>query len=288
MTVPATDNEISMNIVGAVRNGGSALKETIHRIEDLSKRLGQHSVIIATNDNTDDTDQILSEYKERCAEVQVIRLDGMISGISERVERITAARNSILESLEKSSFDNTLTLMLDLDGPNVRLNPEAVLAAAKRSEFSWDAVFANSTPAYYDLYALRCQGWCEEDVWQQIHNARKPLFGKRKWRRSLLKTMIHDRQFHIPADCGLIPVDSAFAGAGLYKTQALHGLRYKCRDEENRLVCEHVLFHQEMRSRGARLYIDPALTTTAPQEHLGEGSGAPFPSNIQTLSSGAT
>ncbi|RBW53686.1 hypothetical protein DS906_17230 [Ruegeria sp. A3M17] len=288
MTVPATDNTVSMNIVGAVRNGGSALKETIHRIEDLSKRVGQYSVIIATNDNTDDTDQTLSEYAKRCAEVQIIRLDGVISGISERVERITAARNSILETLEKNGRDNHLTLMLDLDGPNICLNPEAVLAAAKRSDVQWEAVFANSRPAYYDLYALRCRGWCEQDVWQAIHNARKPLFGRQKWRRNLLKTMIHDRQFHIPEDCQLIPVDSAFAGAGLYKTQALRGLRYKCRDEENRLVCEHVLFHQEMRTRGARLYIDPALMTIAPQEHLGEGSGAPFPPNLQNLSSGAT
>lgn len=276
-----------MNIVGAVRNGGAALGETIDRIAALSARLDRCSVLIATNDNTDGTDQVLSNYAKRSAGVRILRLDGVVSDISERVARITAARNAILEDVEANGSDHELTLMLDMDGPNIRLNPDAVLAAARRSTPHWDAVFANSEPAYYDLYALRCKGWCDADVWQQISDARKPLLGRRKWRRNLLKTMVHDRQFHIPKNSPMIPVDSAFAGAGLYKTRALHGLRYSCRDDHGRLVCEHVMLHQKMRARGARLFIDPAFMTIAPQEHLGDSSGAPFPPQLRNPSTGA-
>ena len=277
---------LSMNIAGAVRNGGQALSETLARVDMLRARLQDSRVIIATNDNTDDTDQILDQYASDDAAVEILRLDGLSDQVPERVDRITAARNALLSQIFVDEDVLPLTLFLDMDGPNVGLDPDAVLTAAIRQSPQWDAVFANSSPAYYDLYALRCKGWCDEDVWQIIHSARKPMFGRRKWRHNLVKSMIHDRQYHIPKDCPLISVDSAFGGAGLYKSQALRGLSYTCRDEDGRLVCEHVLLHKEMRARGAKLFIDPGLTVHAPKEHLSPDSGAPLPLHLQSQLTG--
>lgn len=264
---------ISMNIVGVARNCGSALSETILKIEDLTARLDRYSIVIATNDNDDDTDQILADFSERCSELQIIRLDGLACDFPERVERICVARNSVLGHLNNS---NEFTIVLDLDGPNTCLDPVKVMRMAQRSIPHWDAVFANSRPAYYDIYALRCKGWCNEDIWKTFQNTRKPLLNRRRWRQNLLKKLVYDRQFDIPTYHPLIPVDSAFCGAGLYKTQALIGLRYSCLDSAGRLICEHVMLHQQMRARGANLFIDPAFKTNAPTEHLGEGSGALF------------
>lgn len=279
--------DVSMNIVGVVRNGGAALIESINRIEDLTTRLHRYSVTIATNDNTDRTDRVLSEFARRDPNVDLVRMDGLVSRLPDRVERITAARNAVLNRLEERDSGHDLTLVLDLNGPNVCLDAQTVLTAAQRSVPRWEGVFANSKPAYYDIYALRCAGWCDEDVWQRIQTTRKPLFGRRKWRKVLLKSAVFDRQYHIPSDMPLIPVDSAFGGAGLYKTRALRGLRYSCRDEKGDLVCEHVMLHKHLRDRGARLFIDPALTTIAPNEDLGEGSGAPFPSHLIQPETGA-
>lgn len=280
MTTSSNFDEISMNIVGVVRNGGLALAETLVKVEQLITQVERHLVVIATNDNTDQTDQVLSDFAGRNSDVQIVRLDGLVTQFPERFDRITAARNAVLEVTEDSGVENTLTLMLDLDGPSAHLNLDAILNAAQRQSPEWDAVFANSKPAYYDLYALRCQGWCEEDVWQHVNRAKEPMFKKRRWWRALLSKTVYSKQYNIPSNGMLIPVESAFAGAGLYKTDALKGLRYACRDENGGYICEHVLFHKEMRARGARLYIDTAILTIAPIEHLGEGSGAPFPDDL--------
>ncbi|UUV06630.1 hypothetical protein [Ruegeria sp. YS9] len=280
-------NAVSMNIVGVVRNGGSALIDTINRIENLSAQLHRFTVTIATNDNTDGTDQVLSDYAGQSRHVDIMRLDGLASELPNRVERITAARNAVLKKLEDQDRDLELTLVLDLDGPNTCLDAQAVLTAAQRVAPLWEGVFANPKPAYDDIYTLRCSGWCDEDVWQRIQSTRRPLFGRRKWRRSVMKSAVFDRQFHIPADTPLIPVDSAFGGAGLYKSRALRGLRYSCRDEKGQQVCEHVMLHKRLRDRGARLFIDPSLTTLATEDRLGEGSGAPFPRHLLPAASGA-
>ncbi len=267
-----------MNILGIVRNGGEALRATLERIELLRTRLAESRVIIATNDNSDDTSLILEDYATGAKAVEVLSMDGLATSHPDRVDRICHARNEVLGHLFSSTDVFPTTLVLDLDGPNEKLNSHEVLGAMSRKDPHWDAVFGNPQPSYYDLYALRCTGWCDEDVWQRIHAAKKPLFFRKRWRRDLIRSIIHDRQYRIPVTAPLIPVKSAFGGLALYRTSILDGLKYSSRDEDGNLVCEHVLLHRLMRARGARLFIDPSLTTLAPAEHLGDGSGAPLPS----------
>ncbi|MCX8954918.1 hypothetical protein OU790_15940, partial [Ruegeria sp. NA] len=99
-----------MNIVGVVRNGGAALIESINRIEALTTRLHRYSVTIATNDNTDRTDRVLSEFARRDPKVDLVRMDGLASRLPDRVERITAARNAVLNRLEERDSGHDLTL----------------------------------------------------------------------------------------------------------------------------------------------------------------------------------
>lgn len=271
---------LGMTILGVVRNGGAELPSTLQAIEALRARLPESRVIIATNDNTDDTDAVLAAYEGAAAAVTVLRLDGQMADLDERVERITRARNATLEALFATEEPLPLSLVLDLDGPNTALDPTDVLRAAQQSDVPWEGRFANQADAYYDLYALRCSGWCESDVWQEIHAWRKPLLGARKRRAALLSRLIYERQFLIPPDTAPIAVDSAFGGLGLYRTEALRGLHYDARDVAGRLTCEHVNLHRAMRAAGARLYIDPALRNLTQTEHLGPASGAPLPPRL--------
>ncbi|WP_146344314.1 hypothetical protein [Falsiphaeobacter marinintestinus] len=267
----------AMNILGVVRNGGESLPATLDAIEALRTHLPASRVIIATNDNSDGTDAVLADYCARADNVTLLRLDGEMTNVEERVERITLARNATLFALFDGSVVHPLTLVLDLDGPNSAMPAEDVLKSAGRVDIQWDGLFANQERAYYDIYALRCPGWCEEDVWQTIHAVPKPLFFRKKRHAALLARLIYDRQFHIPRNTPPIPVDSAFGGLGLYKTEALRGLRYAARDANGNLTCEHVTLHRAMRDRGANLFIDPALLNTTQHEHLGPSSGAPLP-----------
>jgi hypothetical protein len=269
-----------MNILGIVRNGGESLTATLLRIEQLRAHLKSSRVIIATNDNSDNTDDILQDYAAKNAGVDVLFLDSMAELFDERVERIAAARNAVLEHLFATNPVHPLTLVLDMDGPNTRLEPSQVLKAAARQVPHWDAVFANSLPAYYDLYALRCAGWCEQDPWRELTGLTRPRMLRSVWWRRMQRKIIYNRQYSIPTDGPLIEVESAFGGLGLYKTEALRGATYQPRDETGQITCEHATLHHSLRSAGKRLFIDPGLMTLAQTEHMGPGSGKRIPKKL--------
>lgn len=280
MRVSKDMDRLRANILGVVRNGGVELGKTLERINALRGRLLSSKVIIATNDNSDDTHQQLIDFAREDHSVYVLNLDGLIITHPDRVDRIAAARNAVLSRLFSLDEIEPFCVVLDLDGPCSNLDERSVTKALCRDDVEWEGLFANPQTAFYDLYALRCPNWCECDVWKEVDAARKPLFFRRRWRRELIRQKVFGRQYHIPTSFPAIPVDSAFGGLAIYRTGALNGLTYSSRLENGEQVCEHVSLHNRMRARGARLFIDPGLTTIAPIEHLGETSGSPFPMDL--------
>lgn len=271
-----TDRDRSLTILGVVRNGGAGLEATLHRIDDLRHRLHQSACIIATNDNADDTNDQLMAFAKRNSSATVLRLDGLVHSHPQRVERIAVARNITLATMWQQSRQPH-TLVLDLDGPNANLPGDHILALIDSADTNtWDALFANQTAGYYDLYALRHPQWCPQDPWLEIRRRRRQALNLRSKKR-LVAHLIHDRQYAIAATHPRIPVLSAFGGLALYKTSALEGAWYSARDACGQLVCEHVILHQAMVAAGMRLFIDPALLNEPPPEHLGPTSGRPFP-----------
>lgn len=75
-------------------------------------------------------------------------------------------------------------------------------------------------------------------------------------------------------------MDSAFGGLGLYRYEAAIVAKYDSRTSFEEVTCEHVPFNKVAASRGGRLYICPSMLNAAPEEHLGPGSGAPFPRHL--------
>ncbi|MFY0613156.1 MAG: hypothetical protein JXQ99_16615 [Hyphomicrobiaceae bacterium] len=268
--------DVSLTILGLVRDGGPELTKTLVAVHELRQRLHHSACIIATNDNTDNTDAVLAKFAGQNADCTVLSLDGLARAQPQRVERISVARNIVLASMWQMA-ESAYTLILDLDGPNVHLPTSRILAALETAEHEqWDALFANQSPAYYDIYALRHPEWCPLDAWLEIRRRRRAAFGLASKHR-LVAELIHDRQFAIPPTHPLIPVQSAFGGLGLYRTAALKGAWYGARDSANRITCEHVVLHQAMLANGRRLFIDPSLLNEAPAEHLGATSGRLFP-----------
>jgi hypothetical protein len=272
----------AMIVCGTVRNGGTGLSETLATIERIRIQAQQLHCIIITNDNSDGTDAVLAGWCEAHPTNEVIRMDGLTDAYPHRVDRIAAARNQYLSMLRASRFDSyPVTCVLDLDGVNASVRPDDI-AGAMLSAKSWDALFANQRRCYYDISALRHPAWSPEDAWDEVLRANRRPFRAYRRRRAVVKS-IFARQYHIPSTTRPIPVDSAFGGLGVYKTELLRGAWYGSRhgDRKGSLVCEHVILHRKMRDAGARLFIAPSLLNDAPEEHLGPGSGAPFPGEYQ-------
>lgn len=271
-----TRSNVSLTILGLVRNSASQLARALATIDAIRRRLKHSHCIIATNDNVDDTDAVLADYAGTGVGCTILTLDGLVDTHPQRVERLAMARNITLACMwQKAPLP--FTLVLDLDGPNAGLSIDQLFTTLDGAEGqSWDALFANQVPAYYDIYALRHPVWCPEDAWREVRRLRLSVIGLRS-KKALVTRLIHDRQFTIPPTQPRIPVISAFGGLGLYRTSALAGAWYGARDAAGEIVCEHVTLHEAMARRGRRLFVDPALVNEAPAEHLGPTSGRPFP-----------
>ncbi len=266
----------ALAILGTVRNGGDGLRRTLHAIDRLIARLTTAHVILATNDNEDETDKTLQDWITARERVELIRLDGLVGSVTLREDRIALGRCFLLERLFRMAQPPALTLVADLDGPNANLPVDTILEICGNRKQPWDAVFANQEEAYYDLWALRHPQWCPGDCWQELEEARSRLF-RLKRRSKLMDEIVYARQYRIPVTHPWIEVDSAFGGLGLYRTDALRGHWYSARTTGARTSCEHVALHRSMRAAGARLFIAPELLNEAPTEHLGPSSGKPFP-----------
>lgn len=278
----AQSEETQLSILGVVRNGGDALAKTLQQAETLSETVEVGHVVLATNDNTDDTMITLEEFAQYRTDTHILSLDGLSEAMPQREDRICLARNACLLTLDQLDRMSRYTLVLDLDGPNEVLPISQLAERIREPAPKWDALFANQEAGYYDIYALRHPKWCPNDCWQQFESLRRSklrLSSSSKLRRRL----VYDRQFAIRTNTDLVPVESAFGGLGLYKTSSLFGCWYSSRDDRARVSCEHVALHRLMRARGARLFIDPALRNMAPAEHLGPGHGKPFPDDFRTL-----
>jgi hypothetical protein len=278
----------SLAILGTVRNGGEGLRRTLGFIERLRSRLSCSRCVIVTNDNDDETDECLASLGRGS---EILQLDGLAAAVCERIERISLARNMGLMALRSGGKMSEYTLVLDLDGPNADLEPEAVLNLMTTRSTPWEGLFANQREAYYDLSALRHPEWCPDDCWVEYEQAKRRfnalrslgVVSNKKIKEKLKKQYVHDRQYRIPPEHPWIPVQSAFGGLGLYRSAAIEGQWYGTGARNGRPTCEHVGLHRRMVAAGARLFIVPDLLNLAPSAHLGPGSGAALPSDLKLI-----
>lgn len=267
---------------GVVRNGGPALRRSLERIDLIRQRCAYSRVIVVTNDNTDETDSTLENWRRDRSDCEIIRADGLADAMPLRVDRICAARNLYMHEIRKSArkegFRNLV--VADLDGPNEDLDPKC-LDQLESLPFHWDAVFPNQVSCYYDIYALRHERWCPADCWEEVAQdssilRRIPGLKSRR-KRARIERCVHARQYRIPVQAAPIAVRSAFGGLGVYRLAALEHGWYASRDAEGRLVCEHVRLNETLAERGGKLFILPSLVNASPAEHLSASSGMPFP-----------
>jgi hypothetical protein len=268
-------------ICGVVRNGGEAFVKTLKMIDDLKPHLTDWSVVIVTNDNTDQTDAVITAWAQRSHKHTLISLDGFATSWPDRIDRLAVARNYYLAHLRSLPPDQyQYVLIVDLDGPNQDVNPSEFVSVINSLKFDWDGVFANQLRGYYDLYPLRHDTWCPTDCWEEVRKATRSPFKSQRG-RAARENFVYGRQYAIPASTPPFRVHSAFGGLGLYRAAALHNCWYGSRRPDGIKVCDHVVVNEEIDRRGGKLFIVPALLNEAPLEHLRPGSGKPIPSHLK-------
>ena len=250
----------SIIIAGVVKNCAKYLPKLFERIEGISERFEKSSCLFVENDSKDATRQLLGDWLEKGKRGTLIVYDRLDAAIPQGTARIAFARNRLLDHIEGdallSQYDYLLSI--DMDEVNHELFPEAIASCFEHPTDSWDALFANQSEIYYDIWALRHAWWSPDDCWNNVQ--RRPAFIPRQ---QASRYSVHGRMLCISPHMGLIPVDSAFGGAGIYRLEKIRGCRYRGMTKSKKAVCEHVYFHEQLRKKGAKLFINAQMMNSS-------------------------
>lgn len=255
--------EISFAVVGLARNCASTLAADVQRIEAAIEGVGATRWFVVESDSSDATVEVLQRLSDDIPFLRFASLGALQTRFPNRTERLAFCRNHYLDVL-RSNPDFMVVdyvVVADFDGLNVKINDKAMTSSWVRDD--WDMCAANQDGPYYDVWALRHKYWNPSDCWGHVKFLNR--FRDNHYRN--LKEAVYSKMLTIPSDSPWIEVDSAFGGLAIYKRSSIGRARYSGRDTSGELVCEHVPFHESMKSNGARLYINPRLINAGYTEH---------------------
>lgn len=240
-------------ICGVARNVEPFFKKTIENLLKIYYLFSECKLIIVESDSQDRSVELLSKVEQ----VELFSMGKLQETMQSREERIAYCRNVYVKKVLDSYSNFDIMIVIDLDDV---LNEEfdinifnSCLSQEKYPE--WDAVFANQSYRYYDIWALR-NSEVNYDCWDKINS------------KELTKIdAIMKHQVHIPKNSNIIPVISAFGGLGIYKIKNLdENSKYIGVSDEtkSKTICEHVSFNTYLSSKGCKLFIDPELVLETP------------------------
>jgi hypothetical protein len=229
-------------------------------LQSLLPLLTTLKVVVVENDSVDGSFRYLSHLQKRLpSNLLLINPGSLDQKFPERTDRIAFCRNLLLEQFDalagSEAFD--LVLMLDIAPETAAISVRCINRALELAPPDWSALTANHAAFYYDIWALRHSLWCPFDVSKLFHEQRS-CHGEEFTRR----VVIAARQIHLPSHLPPIAVDSAFAGAGLYRASVIEGCTYAGHDDLGFPICEHVKFHQSIRERGGMIYLQPCFVVS--------------------------
>jgi len=251
--------EASVVFVGLARNCSPRLAANLARLELLVQAFSAWQLHIETNDNDDDTDQVLTDFctAHRQATFTSQRLNRGHYG-NEFAGRRTVALAEYRTACQRWVADNArhadYVVAIDFDSWGGWSN-DGVLAGigslnALPDSFGMASVSVMQHPAYVATgnAVEMVPQWMHYDAWALRINSTWDDYtaGQGGWKQQWLP----------PVGSAPIPVVSAFGGMAIYDTYAYLKGTYDGSD------CEHVPFHASIAERtGQRLYLCPSMRT---------------------------
>jgi hypothetical protein len=231
-------------LIGIItKNNESTIKDVLKNVESYSSLFKTSYTLIIEGYSKDKTFSICKDWCKNDLNRKVMRQPNKFYP---RPISLQEARNTIICFYEERFNKDTYLLLLDADDINSSpVDVNSFLTCFKNYDVStWDAMFANQTKEYYDIWALRSED-CPYDCWQMVKR-----FGD-EW------SYLRRHQIPKVKDHPLVSVNSAFGGSAIYNTRNMELCRYNSY-VNNIEICEHVPFNEELVKRGYKLFINPA------------------------------
>jgi len=252
-------------VAGAVRDVSKTIHIDIERLKKTISPLGSVHFVLIESNSSDNSAEILMQISKMDSDVNFICLGKSETGLT-RTEKLAEARNTYLNYVQTNPelADAEYLVVSDFNNLNSELTHEAFKQSIELN--AWDVCTANQSTKYYDVWALRHEQWSPNDCWEALNFYRKK--GVRPG--AALLAAVHSRMVHIPKSEPIIEVDSAFGGLAIYKMQIIGNTRYRGKNLKGLPICEHVPFHQELKSKGHKIIVNPYLINAGWVDHTNQ------------------
>ena len=257
--IPKKDKEIIDELqqkrivfLGLARDTQNTLPTVLNQISKIGNLFKEYKIYIFENDSIDNTLEILKELKNS-KPIEYFSLSGLDSTFPDRTIRLSYARNYLLNATKHLGFD--YVVCFDTDGVFLEIPEDSFLSCFTLDEV-WDGCFPVMNP-YYDIWAFRHRNMLSDD-YKELGKYLPKVIGEENMVRYVsIPTRLQNFEMYE----GWLWVDSAFGGMALYKANAYYQSSYWGEINKQEL-CEHVSLHSKMRSKNARLYINPEFKIT--------------------------
>jgi hypothetical protein len=162
-------------------------------------------------------------------------------------------------------------VVVDLDGMNNKITERAFRSTIEAST-QWSGCFANQTKGYYDLFALRCKGWVDRDIFLDLELLKVDTPFEDNYKNSFVGWInrfnhfdrlrvkaVYSKMRKISPQDSWVKVQSAFGGLGVYKPEIFLKYNYDFQNLHIEIYSEHIDLHYQCNLENLDLFINPAM-----------------------------
>ncbi|WP_162785538.1 hypothetical protein [Polynucleobacter necessarius] len=244
-------------LAGPIRNVAHTIQNEVETLAASFANFKEIHCFVVESDSSDDTPKKLEELQAAIKNFSFVSVGNLCKQYPRRTDRIALCRNIIIDAVaSRQEFaDIDYIAMADLDGMNALVTAEKIAQCWEVDE-PWDVITANQLGEYYDIWGLSHPDWNPMDCWEQKLRLEN-IFGN----DMAQNTAVTCKQAPIDPRADLIEVDSAFGGLGIYTRASFLAGRYAGTDDQagGIDVADHIPFHRDLRKKGYRIFINPAL-----------------------------
>ena len=217
-------------VIGITKNNGNCISRGIKNMMQISELFNDSIVYIYENDSTDNTVNILADWKSNYEKKFYFSSEKRVKTYSYHTQNIAQARQKALNWVRTYYKDFDLLIIVDPD-LFYDINVDGIIDSLININ-KWDACFANGIynmkGMTWDAFAMRMED--QNIAWQGNKNYFSNFHKKANWGTGrIIKEWTE--------------VYSAFGGIGIYKANILKNINY----DVNNIDCEHVSFHNQIR-----------------------------------------
>ena len=219
---------------GTVRNCASYLEKNLQNVEIISQLFEDYEIIIVYDQSSDNSLKILKKYQEKNNKLKIYIIPQLISPF--RTHRLAHARNICFNYVKENNYP--LFIMMDFDDVNAKqVNLLSLEKYLNNENYNlWDSLSFNSSPKYYDIWALSIFPYCFSYN-HFTNNSKHNYHTIQNYIDKILKNKKNKNKF--------VRCISSFNGFSIYKTNIFENSKYDGRLNLSKIPIEYILNHKK-------------------------------------------